>query len=218
MPGPRSGSARGPIATLLALTLTVVACGGGETADQGDTSTAGEGAAASTTEATTQTTDSAEPATDTTAAAGSSSIEVDPSALPSDPSAYDTWSGDMCSLYSSEQLDSFFVGKGELATTQPLDRGCRWAVDGLPRSHYVDIVVVADGNDAVFQIVEQADVDGTSVDIGRGPEDLVVMIPTPDNEYLRLLIHGDFDAPPGPLDGYLDEAGIELARNLVSRY
>jgi hypothetical protein len=215
MPGPRARLARGPITTLLALTLIVTACGGGETADQEDsTTTTGDGAVTSTTGTMTET---SEP-TETTAAAESASIEVDPSALPSDPSGYDTWSTDLCSLYTPEQLDSFFLGKGELAVSEPLDGGCRWAVDGLPRSHYVDIVVVADGTDTAFQITGQVDVDGTSVDIAHGPEDLVAIIPTPDGAFLRVLIHGGFDAPPGPLGDYLDEAGTGLAENLVSRF
>lgn len=221
----RRSTGHGLTASLIALSLTLAACGG-EAAepDNGSQTTADTGAtsatqpASPTTQPASQTTEPSEPATDTSEAPDSANIEVDPSALPSDPSGYDTWSADLCSLYTPEQLDSFFVGKGELSTTEPLENGCRWSVEGFPRSHYVDILVVADGTDSGFQLVEQLDVAGTQVDIGHGPEDIVAMIPTPDGRFLRVLIHGAFDAPSGPLDHYLDDAASGLSENLISRF
>jgi len=211
---------RGLVATLIAGSLTLAACGGGDT-----NSTDVDGEPTSTTAVVADTTGASQPAgtttsepmTETTEAAASAAIEVDPTALPADPSGFDTWSADLCTLYSVEQLDSYFVGKGDLATTEPLDRGCKWAVEGFPRSHYVDIVVVDDGTDAIYLVDGQIDAAGTQVDIAHGPEDIVAMIPTPDGAYLRVLIHGDFDAPSGPLGSYLDDAIAGLAENLVSR-
>lgn len=223
---PRRSSARhGLTAGLVVLSLALAACGGGDVAEPDDSSqnTAETGASATTqpasptTQPASQTTDPSETTTETTEAASSASIEVDPAALPADPSGYDTWSTDLCTLYTPEQLDAFFVGKGELVATEPLDQGCRWSVEGFPRSHYVNIVVVEDGTDSGFQLVEQLDIAGTQVDIGHGPEDIVAMIPTPDGTFLRVRIHGDFDAPPGPLDHYLDDAASGLAENLISR-
>ena len=220
MVGATQKPARGLIATLIAVSLTLAACGGDDT-----TSTTDDEEPTSTTESAANTTAGPEssatttqPMTETTEAAASTAIEVDPTTLPADPSGFDTWSEDLCTLYSVEQLDSYFVGKGELATTEPLDRGCKWAVEGFPRSHYVDIVVVEDGTDAGFVIDGQIDAAGTQVDIAHGPEDIVAMIPTPDGAYLRVRIHGDFDAPPGPLGSYLDDAAAGLAENLVSRF
>lgn len=219
MVGATQRPARGLIATLIAVSMTLAACGGGDTSsptgDEEPTSTTES--AANTTAGSESSATTTQPMTETTEATASAAIEVDPTALPADPSGFDTWSEDLCTLYSIEQLDSYFVGKGELATTQPLDRGCMWAVEGFPRRHYVDIVFVDDGTDAIYLVDGQIDAAGTQVDIAHGPEDIVAMIPTPDGAYLRVLIHGDFDAPPGPLESYLDDAIAGLAENLVSR-
>lgn len=213
--------ARGLFAISIAVSLAVAACGGGDTSaptDGGQSTSTTVSAANTTTAAEPSATTTTQPMTETTAATGSASIEVDVSALPTDPSGFDTWSEDLCTLYSPDQLDSYFVGRGELATTEPLDRGCRWSVEGFPRSHYVDIVVVEDGTDATFVIDGQIDAAGTQVDIAHGPVDIVAMIPTPDGAFLKVLIHGDFDAPPGPLGSYLDDAAAGLAENIVSRF
>lgn len=221
MVGTTQAPTRRLVATLIAVSLTLVACGGGDT-----TSPTGDVEPTSTTKSVANTTGGSEPSvtttsqptTETTEATGSARIELDPTALPADPSGFDTWSEDLCTLYSPEQLDSFFLGRGGLVMAEPLDRGCRWAVEGLPRSHFVDIVFVEDGTDSTYLIDGQIDAAGTQVDIAHGPSDIVAMIPTPDGAYLRVLVHGSFEAPAGPLGSYLDNAAAGLAENLVSRF
>lgn len=199
MVGNTSRAARGLLGTLIAGSMTLAACGGGDT-----TSPTADAESAPTTDSAVNTTAASEPSgtttsqpmTETTATgsteAASAATEVDATALPADPSGCDTWYEDLCTLDTVEQLDSYFVGKGDLTTTEPLDRGCRWAVEGFPRSHYVDIA--------------------------HGPSDIVAMIPTPDGSFLKVLIHGSFDAPSGPLGSYLDDAAAGLAENIVSRF
>lgn len=223
MVGATERPARRLIVTLFAVSLTLAACGGDDT-----TSPTGDAESTPTSESETNTTAGSEPSattttqpmTETTEAtdATSAAIEVDPTALPTDPSGFDTWSQDLCTLYSVEQLDSYFVGKGDLAISEPLDRGCTWAVEGFPRKHYVDIVVVEDGANAIHLVDGQIDASGTQVDIAHGPFDVIAMIPTPDGAYLRMRVYGEFDKPPGPLGSYLDDAVAGLAENLVSRF
>lgn len=221
MVGATQKPVRGLIATLVAVSMTLVACGGGDTtAPTADVETTSPTEAVANANGGSEPsgTTTSQPMTDTTDATGSARIELDLTALPTDPSGFDTWSEDLCTLYSPEQLDSYFVGRGELATTEPLDRGCRWAVEGLPRRHFVDIVIVDDGTDSPYLIDGQIDAAGTQADIAHGPSDIIAMIPTPDGAFIRVLIHGRFDAPPGPLGSYLDDAAAGLVENLVSRF
>jgi hypothetical protein len=44
------------------------------------------------------------------------------------------------------------------------------------------------------------------------------VVPTPDGRFLRVLIHGAFEAPSGPQEHFLDPALIALIENVTSRY
>ncbi len=203
------------------LAMLVGACGGDTTVEtdaipESKTTTTSTPA---TTTSTTSATGDDDPSTSTTTTGGEGGalIEVDTSALPTDPTGFDSWSGDMCSLYTPEQLDAFFGGVGDIAVSEGGGEDCRWAVEGFPRSHYVDVDIVDDGTDTIFLIVEDADVNDLEVAIGHGPLDIIGVVPTPDGRFLRVLIHGAFEVPTGQ-EHFLDPALIALIENVTSRY
>lgn len=199
------------------LAMLVGACGGDTTADT-DAIPESETTTTSPTPATTTTTGGDDASTSTTVGGeGGVLIEVDTSALPTDPTGFDNWSDDMCSLYTPEEIDAFFGGVGDITVSEGGGEDCRWAVEGFPRSHYVDVDIVDDGTDTIFLIVEDADVNDLEVAIGHGPLDIIGVVPTPDGRFLRVLIHGAFEAPTGQ-EHFLDPALIALIENVTSRY
>ena len=149
--------------------------------------------------------------------AAAAAIEVDAAALPGEPAGFATLAADLCTLWTVEELDAFFGGAGGLAVSEPLPDGCRWAVEGLPRTHYVDATTSdEDKVDAVME-GERTTVDGVAVHLQRGPEDAWATVATPDGRHLVLRVHGDFDVEQRALDGGLDPAASALAENVVGR-
>jgi hypothetical protein len=203
----------------LLLAFLAVACGG-ETTEQTVETTDSETTTSSVPDTTATSTAGDDDSSTTTTAGddGGAAIEVNVSALPTDPTGFDSWSADICSLFTPEQLDAFFGGVGEIALSEGGGEDCRWAVEGFPRSHYVDVDLVADETDTIFLIVEDASVNDLGVAIGHGPLDIIGVVPTPDGRFLRVLIHGAFEVPSGPQEHFLDPALIAFIENVTSRY
>ncbi len=201
--------------------VVLVSCGGNGDGDEPATPAetgadeAAEAADDATTESPQNGTSDDESAVDEPVA--TATIQVDPSALSTDASGFDTLTEDLCALYSVEALDAFFEGAGELTTSEPIDGGCSWSVEGLPRSHYVNATLTDEGS--VFGIAEgeRVDVAGVEVHLQRGPGDAWATVPTPDGRFIAIRVHGDFDVEGRALDGALDPAALGLADNLVDR-
>lgn len=145
------------------------------------------------------------------------SVAVDPGALPTGAVGLDAFVDDPCGLYAVEELDAYFLGAGGLAVAEPLDEGCRWVVEGLPRSHFVTVQTT--GEETVFGILEgdRVDVAGTEVHLQQGPADAYATFAAADGQLLLVVVHGDFDVDGRALDGALDEAALGLAENVIGR-
>lgn len=160
--------------------------------------------------ATDQSSDDASPAPE--------AITVDDAALPDEPAGFETLAADLCALWSVDDLDAFFGGAGGLAVSEPLDRGCRWAVEGLPRSHYVDVATSEEDKANGVLEGERTTVAGVDVHMQRGPEDAWATVSTPDGRFLVIRVHGDFEVEQRALDGGLDPAAMALAENVIARF